>query len=140
MMNQGGGNPLVSMIIRPPRNTYPDDTGTTLTQEVGGVTCQIHNIAVRNSKNEQIKCTFISPVPIQQPEGQPPAQRPCVVYCHGNAGNKIEGLLGADTLIPAGLDLLSFDFSGCGNSDGKWVTLGWKETDDLRSVLQYLKD
>jgi hypothetical protein len=32
MMNQGGGNPLVSMIIRPPRNTYPDDTGTTLTQ------------------------------------------------------------------------------------------------------------
>lgn len=38
------------------------------------------------------------------------------------------------------MDLLSFDFSGCGNSEGQWVTLGWKERDDLRAVLQYLKD
>jgi pimeloyl-ACP methyl ester carboxylesterase len=33
------------------------------------------------------------------------------------------------------MDLLSFDFSGCGNSEGQWVTLGWKERDDLRAVL-----
>jgi fermentation-respiration switch protein FrsA (DUF1100 family) len=62
------------------------------------------------------------------------------VYCHGNAGNKMEGLVAADVLIPAGMDLLAFDFSGCGNSEGQWVTLGWKETDDLRAVLQWLKD
>jgi fermentation-respiration switch protein FrsA (DUF1100 family) len=67
-------------------------------------------------------------------------QRPCVVYCHGNAGNKLEGLVAADVLISAGMDLLTFDFSGCGNSEGQWVTLGWKERDDLNSVLIYLKD
>ena len=59
---------------------------------------------------------------------------------HGNAGNKIEGLAYANSLIPAGMDLFTFDFSGCGNSDGAWVTLGWKEREDLRAVLQHLKD
>lgn len=46
---------------------------------------------------------------------------------HGNAGNKLEGLEYAKLLIPIGIDLLTFDFSGCGNSQGEWVTLGWKE-------------
>lgn len=59
---------------------------------------------------------------------------------HGNAGNKMEGLEYAATLAPLGIDLVTFDFSGCGRSEGEWVTLGWKEKDDLHAVLQYLKD
>jgi len=43
-------------------------------------------------------------------------------------------------LIPMGLDVFTFDFSGCGNSEGKWVTLGYKEKDDLHSVLEYLAE
>lgn len=39
-----------------------------------------------------------------------------------------------------GINLFTFDFSGCGNSEGEHVTLGWKETDDLRSVIEYLKN
>ena len=57
---------------------------------------------------------------------------------HGNAGNKLEGKSMAPRILPLGVDLLSFDFSGCGNSDGDWVTLGHKETDDLNAVIQYL--
>ena len=59
---------------------------------------------------------------------------------HGNAGNKNEGLTIAPHLMPHGIDLLTFDFSGCGNSEGEWVTLGFKEKDDLHAVLQHLKD
>ena len=65
--------------------------------------------------------------------------RPCVVYMHGNAGNCMEGLSHAPSVLTLGADLLTFDFSGCGNSEGEWVTLGWKEKDDLHSVLQYLE-
>jgi len=54
---------------------------------------------------------------------------------HGNAGNYMEGLMHASTLLTLGTDLLTFDFSGCGNSEGDWVTLGWKEKDDLHAVL-----
>ena len=43
-------------------------------------------------------------------------------------------------MIPLGVDLLTFDFSGCGNSDGEWVTLGWKEKEDLKTVLNHLKE
>ena len=59
---------------------------------------------------------------------------------HGNAGNKLEGLEYAPLLLPKGYDLLTFDFSGCGSSEGQWVTLGWKEKDDLHAVLQYLAE
>ena len=51
----------------------------------------------------------------------------------------MEGLSHASTVLPLGVDLFAFDFSGCGNSEGDWVTLGWKEKEDLHSVLQYLE-
>ena len=57
---------------------------------------------------------------------------------HGNAGNKMEGNSMAGQILPIGFDLLTFNFSGCGNSQGEWVTLGWKEFDDLSAVLNYL--
>jgi alpha/beta superfamily hydrolase len=54
-------------------------------------------------------------------------QKPCVIYMHGNAGNKMEGAEYVGMLAKAGIDLVTFDFSGCGNSEGQWCTLGHKE-------------
>ena len=65
---------------------------------------------------------------------------PCVIYMHGNAGNKMEGLDHASELAKRGINLCTFDFSGCGNSEGQWVTLGHKEKDDLAAVIEYLKE
>ena len=33
-----------------------------------------------------------------------------------------------------------FDFSGCGNSEGQWVTLGHKECEDLKAVVEYVQE
>lgn len=63
---------------------------------------------------------------------------PCMVYMHGNAGNKNEADAYLPTLIANGICLFAFDFSGCGNSEGEWVTLGWKEKQDLDAVIKYL--
>ncbi len=65
---------------------------------------------------------------------------PCVIYMHGNAGNKTESEEYLTDVLSMGINLFSFDFSGCGNSQGEWVTLGWKEEHDLASVLKYLSD
>ena len=78
-------------------------------------------------------CSFTRPTNVE--EGN---TRPCLVYMHGNAGNKHEGNSMAHMVIPLGFDLFTFDFSGCGNSAGKWVTLGWKEVNDLTAVLNHL--
>jgi len=63
---------------------------------------------------------------------------PCIVYAHGNSGNKLEGLVYAEKVLPLGINFCAFDFSGCGNSEGQWVTLGYKERNDLKSVVDYL--
>ena len=54
---------------------------------------------------------------------------------HGNAGNRLESLPLLQYVIPAGYALLTFDFSGCGISQGDLVTLGPKEVEDLKSVV-----
>lgn len=62
---------------------------------------------------------------------------------HGNAGNKHEGGSYVPEVMKAmqgQVDFLTFDFSGCGNSGGEYVTLGWKEVDDLHAVLGWLKE
>jgi cephalosporin-C deacetylase-like acetyl esterase len=89
----------------------------------------IDNFEIMNLKNEKLKCSMVAPT------AKSDTKRPCVVYMHGNAGNKYEGQSHMNDLIPMGLDLFTFDFSGCGNSEGKWVTLGYKEKDDLHAVL-----
>lgn len=35
--------------------------------------------------------------------------------------------------------LCTFDFSGCGNAEGEYVSLGYHEQDDLEEVINYLK-
>ena len=37
-------------------------------------------------------------------------------------------------------DLCLFDFSGCGNSSGDFVTLGIKESEEIIIVMQYLRN
>lgn len=80
-----------------------------------------------------MQCSFFTQSNLE--EG---VKRPCVIYMHGNAGNKMEGNSYAAQILPLGIDLLTFDFSGCGNSQGDWVTLGWKEQEDLLAVLNHL--
>ena len=58
---------------------------------------------------------------------------------HGNADNKMVGLKNfANDVIKIDCDFVAFDFSGCGNSDGDYVTLGLNERDDLDCILAYL--
>ena len=112
---------LINMIIRPPRSSYPNvqSTATTTFTEV------------KNSRNEKIKLAHSKSSDVS---------KPCIVYMHGNAGNLMEGQSYAHILGPKGFGLVSFDFSGCGNSEGAFITLGWKEQEDLHAVLTYVKE
>jgi len=41
-------------------------------------------------------------------------------------------------LISKGIGLCVFDFAATGNSDGKYVSLGWYEAQDLSLIVDYL--
>ena len=61
------------------------------------------------------------------------------MYLHGNSGCRIEAYHVAKKICQMGVTVVGFDFSGCGQSEGKYVTLGIKERHDIRNILQYLQ-
>ena len=89
---------------------------------------------IKNVRKERIKCSLFKP---QRVENQ---RIPCVVYFHGNSGSRMEGLSLLNYLMPLNIALFCFDFTGCGLSDGNYVTLGVNELDDAEAVMSFLKD
>jgi len=65
---------------------------------------------------------------------------PCVVFCHGNSSSRLEALDAVQVCLPHKLALFCFDFSGCGMSEGEYVTLGHMERQDLKIVIDYLRN
>ena len=51
----------------------------------------------------------------------------------------MEGLEFAEKFLPLGINVCAFDFSGSGNSEGEYVTHGYQEKDDLKSVIRHLR-
>lgn len=43
-----------------------------------------------------------------------------------------------EPLMKKGFNVLTFDFAGCGISEGEYVTLGSKEKDDVLSIIRYM--
>ena len=42
-------------------------------------------------------------------------------------------------LVPLNISVFVFDFSGCGHSEGKYISLGYFEKDDLKVVVKFLR-
>jgi hypothetical protein len=76
---------------------------------VDGVKYYTKNFELLNQKGEVLKCSYVSDNLFNK-------KKTCIVYLHGNGGNKLEGLAYTQHLIPLKVDLFTFDFSGHGNS------------------------
>ena len=78
--------------------------------------------SVVNTRGETLNCHFVEP---KDAADRTADEMPCVIYMHGNASNKTEGLSMWKSIVAKGMNLCTFDFSGCGKSEGDWVTLGF---------------
>ncbi|KAF1875724.1 hypothetical protein Lal_00006354 [Lupinus albus] len=127
---------LVNFIIRPPRAEY-DPKSDLLDQEfmLRGKWYQRKDVEIKNNRGDVLQCSHY--MPIVSPEGKP---LPCVIYCHGNSGCRADASEAAIILLPSNITVFTLDFSGSGISGGEHVTLGWNEKDDLRAVVNYLRD
>ncbi len=85
---------------------------------------------------------------IEHPENPPEVT---IIYLHGNSSCRVEMV----TLLPVMVQmfwlskrrklyqkvgLASFDFYGCGNTDGRFITLGCEEAEQIRLVVRQLKE
>ncbi|CAN8268667.1 unnamed protein product [Cochlearia groenlandica] len=126
---------LVNFIIRPPRAEY-DPENDLLEKDflMKGRWYQRKDLEVKNSRGDVLQCSHY--MPVERPEGKP---LPCVIYCHGNSGCRADGSEAAVVLLPSNITVFTLDFSGSGLSGGEHVTLGWNEKDDLKAVVEFLR-
>ncbi len=126
---------LINLIIRPQRNDYPSDAAHHgKIREIAGKKFIKSIFTIENEQGKKLSCQFWEPLPEERPQ----EKMPVVIYMHGNAGCRLESEAYTSHLLPLGINLFSFDFSGCGRSEGEWVTLGWKERGDLHAVIKHL--
>lgn len=64
---------------------------------------------------------------------------PVVLYLHGNSSSRLEGIKIASELLKRNINLMVFDFAGCGLSEGEYISLGWYEREDVRIVVDFLE-
>ncbi|KAJ4894394.1 alpha/beta-Hydrolases superfamily protein [Raphanus sativus] len=126
---------LVNFIIRPPRAEY-DPEHDLLEKDfiMKGRWYQRKDLQIKNSRGDVLQCSHY--MPVERPEGKP---LPCVIYCHGNSGCRADGSEAAIMLLPSNITVFTLDFSGSGLSGGEHVTLGWNEKDDLKAVVEFLR-
>ena len=51
--------------------------------------------------------------------GEAPPQVPVIIYLHGNSGCRCDADDALHTMLPYGVSVFTFDFSGSGQSEGE---------------------
>ena len=81
---------LANYVIRPPRNLYTEfQVGIPLNRHVEGKDYNLSTFKIFNDRGQELSCSFMEPASEADRTGD---TMPCVIYMHGNGGNKMEGL------------------------------------------------
>jgi len=130
-----GYDELVKAIIRPPRAEYSlNDLGPSEFR-YGGVDFVRQDVSVPNRRGLAL-CGSLW----RRADLEPGSSFPCVVYLHGNASCRAEATTIASQVLALGAALFSFDFAGCGLSEGNYISLGFFERDDVETMIGWLRE
>ena len=126
---------LWKSIIRPPRDEYDiDQLGEKKFYHKGKVFIR-HDYELINKRGNLIKCSFLE----HDINTRSDYLMPVVVYLHGNSSSRIEGFRNAPDLLKNGINIVMFDFAGCGLSEGEYISLGWYEKDDVKLIIDFVE-
>lgn len=128
-------NMLWKAIIRPNRTLYsPSDLGNPYIKYRGKFYTR-KDFELLNRDGHILKCSFVEP----NKESRPSKVMPVVIYLHGNSSSRMEGLGMLSVVLRHNINLFCFDFAGSGLSEGEFISLGYKEKDDVKVVIDYLE-
>lgn len=130
----GGYEEIWKAIIRPPRDSYKDGDLGPQKFKIYDKMYRRNDFFIFNREGMKIHCSHWEPFDDERPF----TKLPCVIYLHGNCSSRIEAFAETQILLPRQITLLAFDFTGCGRSDGEYVSLGLKEKYDVEAVVYYL--
>jgi len=128
---------ICNLIIRPQRANY--DPSISLGPRLFTLNNKIYerrDCIVKNDRDMELQCSLYQPIDSQRVS----KKLPCVIYCHGNCGSRVDALDAVQLLLPSNIMVFAFDFAGSGLSDGEHVTLGFYEQQDLLCVVTFLQE
>ena len=124
-------------IIRPPRDEYylyELDFPLSLVQKPSFIYIR-EDYTVLSKRGYLMPCSFFrADISIREPY-----IRPVVIYLHGNSSCRIEGSKMALFLLNKGIDLFVFDFPGCGQSEGEYISLGFYEKEVVKDIVDFVE-
>ena len=128
---------LWKSIIRPERDIYKEE-------ELGPKIFRFNNriytrtdYDILDFQGNLLKLSIVEP----EPENRPFDLMPYVIYLHENCASRIQGLSNAMKicLLKHNINLVAFDFAGSGLSEGKYISLGYHEKNQVRNVVDFLE-
>jgi cephalosporin-C deacetylase-like acetyl esterase len=121
-------------IIRPEKDKYTFlDLGPSLFK-IQKKTYKRTDFFLKNSRQLKIQCSFWEPID----EERESIKLPCIIYLHGNSSSRCEVINYLKYFLYNNITILAFDFSGCGQSEGDYISLGYYEQNDVDCVINYL--
>lgn len=120
-------------IIVPDKFEFYHNLGPEVQHNSKGDLLKRHDFTVKNTAGQTLKGFVILNQTIPQD------QMPCLVYLHSHSGTKTESLQISEFFLDL-FNVCSFDFSGYGESEGEYSTLGLKEHVDLKAIVDYLRN
>ena len=125
---------LWKAIIRPRRDLYEQEELGPYKFEINEKCYKRTDFELINNRGLKLLCSFWEPFD----EEREKINLPCVIYLHGNSSSRCEAYSEVRYLLPRNVCLFSFDFCGCGKSEGEYISLGYYEKEDVQCVVDYL--
>lgn len=127
---------LWKLFLRPSRTLYSlADLGPAV-QSFSSYTLKRTDFELKNKRNFVIKCSFFQRIESRSQR----SPEICVLYLHSNSGSRLEALPLLNQVLENDMNLCCFDFSGCGLSEGEFISQGFHEKDDVFTVKAFLKE
>ena len=126
---------LWKAVIRPNRDKYRDKDLGPEKFSIKEKWYKRTDFTITNKRNYKLMCSFWEPFD----EEREYPRLPCVIYLHGNSSSRCEVIPEIKYLLPKNITIFAFDFSGCGRSEGEYISLGWHEQDDVECIVNFLR-
>jgi len=122
-------------LIRPPRDIYKDNELGRDKFRMNGRNYKRTDFSLFNSRKMKLQCSFWEPYD----EERICARLPVVIYLPGNSSSRCEAVPLLGLLLPMNISVFAFDFCGSGRSDGEFISLGYYEKEDVKTIINYLR-
>jgi alpha/beta superfamily hydrolase len=119
-------------LIKPAKFQFPREALGMPKQLIDGQIVHREDFTVANCDGFKLEGSFYHP---ENAEGK---SLDIVMYLHTRGGTRLEGVYLINVLLPK-MGLVVFDFAGSGYSEGEFITLGAKESRDVRLVIDRMR-